>query len=46
MSFENLKTAIASGGHVNFKLIQAMATQQTNHIKLQIIIILHDNDTT
>ena len=44
MSFDNIKTAMAAG-HVNGRLVQAMATQE-KQIKLQTIIILHDNDTT
>ena len=46
MTYEGLKAVIDGRGHVNYKLIQAMATEQTNHINLQLIIILHDNDTT
>ena len=44
MSVDNIKTAMAAG-HVNGRLVQAMATQE-KQIKLQIIIILRDNDTT
>ena len=44
MSVDNIKTAMAAG-HVNVKYVKAVATQE-KQTKLQLIITLHDNDTT